>query len=304
MPLTLLKFEVALLKRTAKALITTLFAIILIWSLITAVAYAAETPRDIFNKMAPADQEKVKTIVTDNKLQIGSDYDLQKAMDIFSKSSSGSAGSQATPQAGSPSTVATSTQGGGTFNYYNFASQGSDGNLAVGNTGFTVLDSAVRMISRFFMIPSLRTNRVVQIGFIRFLLFVMLFSLFRFGLARGPFKDDAKTTNILSFVIALIGVIFMKDQWVMAQGGVMAAVAGLLVPLLIAIPALIYSFSSGSNGSGSNNEGARNWIGVGVLFGALIIILLYMNITGFTAPLFMFLLVPQKALEKFFRGAK
>ena len=161
-------------------------------------------------------------------------------------------------------------------NYYNFAQQ--DNSFAPGNTGFAPLDSAISMISKFFMIGVLRSNVAVQVGFIRFVLFIVLFTLFRFGLGKVFDASDpgqAKNINVIGFAIALIGAIFMKDQWVLANGGVMAAIAGLLVPILIVIPALIYSFKS------QNNEGYRNWIGVGILFAALTIIMLYMNITGY-----------------------
>ena len=185
-------------------------------------------------------------------------------------------------------------------NYYNFAQ--SDNSFAVGNTGFAPLDSAVTMISKFFMINVLRTNPAVQVGFIRFMLFIVLFTIFRFGLGKVFDSSDAnqaKNVNIIGFVIALIGTIFMKDQWVLANGGVMAAIAGLLVPLLVAIPALVYAFKK-ENGEGA----ARNWMGVAILFGALVLIMLYMNITGFATTMGVFLLIPAKAAKRLLRGER
>lgn len=103
-------------------------------------------------------------------------------------------------------------------------------------SGWAPLDMPVEMISRMFNIPIL-SNTFVQVGFIRFGIWLMVFTLAFYSFHKFAFKDDRKTSGILAATIAFIGAIFMPQPWVIAQGGIITALitSALIIGLLITI---------------------------------------------------------------------
>ncbi len=92
------------------------------------------------------------------------------------------------------------------------------------------LDLPVEAISKLMTVPVLRSE-LVQIGFIRFGIWLLVFTL-GFWVFQRLF--DRKTAGIISATISFIGALFMPKEWVVAQGGLMTAlVASVLILSLV-----------------------------------------------------------------------
>jgi len=98
-------------------------------------------------------------------------------------------------------------------------------------TGISPLNRVVELLSKMFTIPAL-SNSWVQLGFIRFCLFVLFLAV-----AHWVFKKlfDNKTAGVIATVFALISAFLMPENWVTANGGVITAVFTGLIPLGIVI---------------------------------------------------------------------
>ena len=98
---------------------------------------------------------------------------------------------------------------------------------ATGYTGISPLNSVVQLLSTMFTIPVL-TNPAVQVGFIRFALFVLFLAVAHYAFRK---IFDNKTASIIAMVFAAISAFLMPENWVTANGGVIAAVFTGLIPL-------------------------------------------------------------------------
>lgn len=109
----------------------------------------------------------------------------------------------------------------------------------------TPLDLPVEMISKL-MTVSVLGNEMVQIGFIRFAIWLLVFALGFYSFSNFAFKQDRKTAGILSATIAFIGALFMPREWVVAQGGLMTAIvaSALILGLIIGGMFAIWKLSS------------------------------------------------------------
>lgn len=98
---------------------------------------------------------------------------------------------------------------------------------ATGYTGISPLNRVVELLSNIFTLPVLK-NATVQLGFIRFALFVLFLAV-----AHWVFKKifDNKTAGVIATVFALISAFLMPENWVTANGGVITAVFSALIPL-------------------------------------------------------------------------
>lgn len=97
------------------------------------------------------------------------------------------------------------------------------------------LDRGFTMIGDFFYISAF-DNPIVQIGFIRIMLFVAMFAVMysAFKSAGEKLKwMDNKTAKIVSFVFAMLGVFLMPESWLMATGGSITALVSAMFYLLI-----------------------------------------------------------------------
>lgn len=105
--------------------------------------------------------------------------------------------------------------------------------FAYGRTGVGILDSGIETISNIFHINVLRNNAYVQEGFLKMMLFIVLFavSFSALNLAGGVF--NRRTSGIVSFAFSAIGVFLMPTQWLLATGGMITAVMSSFVFVLI-----------------------------------------------------------------------
>lgn len=104
--------------------------------------------------------------------------------------------------------------------------------LAFESTGLGALDRVIEILAGIFSITVLG-NEMVQIGFLRFLLFVALFAVMYKALNGVSRIFDAKTAKIVSLVFAIIGVFLMPTSWLLATGGTITFVVSSLVFVLI-----------------------------------------------------------------------
>jgi hypothetical protein len=101
------------------------------------------------------------------------------------------------------------------------------------------LDLLVEQIGRLFSVSAL-SNQYVQVGVLRFALWLILFSLGFYSLQR-VFKEEngRKIAAVLSGVIATIAALFLSEKWVLLQGGVVTALLASVILLgLVALSTL------------------------------------------------------------------
>ena len=99
-------------------------------------------------------------------------------------------------------------------------------------SGIGALDRVIEIIAGIFNVTILG-NDVVQVGFLRFLLFVALFAVMYKALNGVSKVFDAKTAKIVALVFAIIGVFLMPRNWLLATGGTITFVVSSLVFVLI-----------------------------------------------------------------------
>ncbi|MBN2051984.1 hypothetical protein JW756_00600 [Candidatus Woesearchaeota archaeon] len=90
-------------------------------------------------------------------------------------------------------------------------------------TGISPLNRAIEMISNLFNIEVLKNNQTVQIGFLKFMLFIVLFSVANMSLKKVKFFEH-KTAGIVSFAFSMIGVFMMPYEWMLATGGLITVI--------------------------------------------------------------------------------
>jgi hypothetical protein len=95
-------------------------------------------------------------------------------------------------------------------------------------TGISPLNKAIEMISNLFNIEVLRNNETVQTGFLKFMIFIVLFAVSNFALKKTKILDN-KTAGIVSFAFSMIGTFMMPTQWLMATGGLITVVMSSLI---------------------------------------------------------------------------
>ena len=96
-------------------------------------------------------------------------------------------------------------------------------------TGISPLDRGIEVISGVFNIEVLKNNEYVQIGFMKFMIFVVLFSVSNAALKKVKGIFDKKTAGIVSFAFSMIGVFMMPTRWLMATGSLITAIMSALI---------------------------------------------------------------------------
>ena len=104
-------------------------------------------------------------------------------------------------------------------------------------TGISPLDGAMTLIATLFNLPSLQ-NPAIQEGFLKFMLFVVLFAISNFGLMKafdkaGNNAQGRRAANIIAFAFSMIGIFMMPTFWLRATGGVITAIMSSFVFILI-----------------------------------------------------------------------
>ncbi|MFH1650293.1 MAG: hypothetical protein ABIA93_07150 [Candidatus Woesearchaeota archaeon] len=139
-------------------------------------------------------------------------------------------------------------------------------------TGFDPLDNVVRTIARFFDIPSLRNNEYVQVGFLKLMFWIVLFTFVHYTFKKVftslKYDNPNRLSGIISFAFVTTAIVFMPRKWLLAQGGVVVVVLSSLIFLGIVMGILYLAFFQMN----------KNWLMH--VFGILLIVLLY-YIVGF-----------------------
>lgn len=100
---------------------------------------------------------------------------------------------------------------------------------SVYQTGISAINKAVGMISGLMTLPVLK-NQIVQLGIIRFGLFLMVFSVAFWGLNRIQ-SFDRKPAGIVSFVLGFVGAALMPERWVYLNGSIFVVLVAGIVPI-------------------------------------------------------------------------
>ncbi len=90
-------------------------------------------------------------------------------------------------------------------------------------TGISPLNRAIEMISELFNISVLQNNQHVQMGFLKFMLFIVLFAVSYMALKKVKVFDN-KTAGIVSFAFSMIGVFMMPASWLLGTGGLITLI--------------------------------------------------------------------------------
>jgi hypothetical protein len=109
---------------------------------------------------------------------------------------------------------------------------------AYGRTRIYALDRGIEMISSVFNIRVLENNSYVQEGFLKLMIFLVIFSISNYGLKAAKIFDKEggkKTSGIIAFAFSMIGVFMMPTDWLMATGGIITAIMSSFVFILVFI---------------------------------------------------------------------
>lgn len=115
-------------------------------------------------------------------------------------------------------------------------------------TGFGGLDKGIEAISGLFYPSILLRNENVQVGFFKFLYFMIIFATVNWVLNKFVFnkKGDDQTgkraAGIAAFAFAGISAWFMPVKTALGVGGFITALFTLLLPLGVAIGAVYLAF--------------------------------------------------------------
>ncbi|MBU1198254.1 MAG: hypothetical protein KKE98_05600 [Nanoarchaeota archaeon] len=173
--------------------------------------------------------------------------------------------------------------------------------FAAGRSGINPLDRAIEMISGIFNIEVLQNNETVQIGFLKFMLFIVLFSVSFWALRKTKIFDDAqgkKTAGIVSFAFSMIGVFMMPYEWMLATGGLITVIMSSVIFLAffggIGYVAVFVLRSTGE-------DDKAGW--VKNLFGLIILFILFFLVSEWSifVKMPMVLFISQNWIKKFFK---
>jgi len=137
------------------------------------------------------------------------------------------------------------------------------------------LEKVFEVIANFFHFEIFAGDEKLQIGLIRFLLWIVLFAIFFFSANKFVFNkgydagEGRKISTVVALVISLISAIFLPDGVVIAIGTGYSAVAFAILSITIAGIAILLAFKT-FNGS-SNGEAWRDIVGLFILIIAFMI---------------------------------
>ena len=154
------------------------------------------------------------------------------------------------------------------------------------NTGISPLNSVIETVSKLFNVTALE-NPTVQLGFLKFSLFVMFLAVTHFAFSK---VFDNKTAGVLATMFSLIGAFLMPVNWVSANGAVITAVLSGLIPLGLVGAGIWFALYK------LNNNNLERFFALLIILILFIVLDVYQNVLGL--PLLLFL------PERLFRGGK
>jgi hypothetical protein len=117
--------------------------------------------------------------------------------------------------------------------------------VSAAHSGLAGLDKAIEVMSSLFYPSILLRNETVQVGFFKFLFFLLIFATINWALTNFVFKKggDANTnkraSGVAAFAISAISAFFMPVKMALATGGFITGIFTLLLPLAL-IGVIIY----------------------------------------------------------------
>ncbi len=137
--------------------------------------------------------------------------------------------------------------------------------------GIRPLNTFVQMIANFFTAPALK-NYYVQVGVIRFALFLVVFSVANMAFKRVGFEN--RVAGTVSFVVGFISAFFMPEPWLIATGGTITGLVAAAV-LLGVIGTGIYWAMVKLRGNA-----LYHFFGLIILFVLIEVVLIYASLIG------------------------
>lgn len=137
-------------------------------------------------------------------------------------------------------------------------------------SGFPILDEGISMISGLFYPSILLRNKTVQIGFFKFLYFIVIFSATNWVLNKMVFNkggNDAtgkRASAMIAFAFSGIAAWFMPSVVAQGLGAWVAAIFLAIFPLGLAGGVLYVAFAQ------LNKEAYEHWIGMALILIAII----------------------------------
>ncbi|MBD3209114.1 hypothetical protein GF367_01690 [Candidatus Woesearchaeota archaeon] len=118
---------------------------------------------------------------------------------------------------------------------------------AAARSGFSALDNGIELMSNLFYPSVLLTNQNVQIGFFKFLYFIIIFTIVNWVLGKFIFKaDDDKNSKraagVIAFAFAAISAWFMPENVALGTAGLITAIFNLLIPVGLTVGAVYLAF--------------------------------------------------------------
>ena len=139
-------------------------------------------------------------------------------------------------------------------------------------TGFASLDTGIEMMSKIFYPSILLRNQSVQIGFFKFLYFIIIFTLVNWALSKFVFKADGedstskRASSVIAFSFAAISAWFMPDKVALGTAGLITAIFNVLIPVGLAIGGIYLAFYK------FKGEWWKNLIGMAILMFTIFVI--------------------------------
>ncbi|KYK26028.1 hypothetical protein AYK26_01110 [Euryarchaeota archaeon SM23-78] len=169
--------------------------------------------------------------------------------------------------------------------------------FAYGRTGVSPLDRGIEAIGRLFNIEVLRSNTFVQEGFLKFILFVVLFAVANMALKKTKIFDN-KTAGIVSFAFSIIGVLLMPTEWLLATGGLITVVMSSIIFLGFFIGlGWVAMFVLRKKGEDDRSGWLKNLLGLALLF----LLLFLLDEWALFVGLPMVMLIKESWIKKFFK---
>lgn len=111
-------------------------------------------------------------------------------------------------------------------------------------SGIPGLDKGIEAMSGLFYPSTLLRNENVQVGFFKFLYFLIVFAAVNWVLTTKVFKDDngKRASGVIAFAFAAISAWFMPVRTALGMGGFITALFTLLLPLSITGAVIYFSF--------------------------------------------------------------
>lgn len=115
------------------------------------------------------------------------------------------------------------------------------------NSGIGPLDRAIELMSSVFYPSVLMRNETVQVGFFKFLYFIIIFAASNWALLKvfdkgGSDKNGKRAANVIAMAFSAIAAWFMPALLAKTTAAIITALFSLLIPLGLSAAAIWFAF--------------------------------------------------------------